>query len=58
MSLEIKTNKSKLEKGLKKEFVTKQKQVYKSKDEEIDRLKRENEDLTSYISRIKILLSS
>jgi uncharacterized membrane protein YfhO len=56
--IEIKANKTKLEKGLKKEFITKQKEIYKSKDEEIERLKRENEELSNYISRIKILLSS
>lgn len=55
--LEIKSNKSKLEKGLKKEFVNKQKQIQKIKDEEIDRLKKENEELSNYISRIKILLA-
>jgi hypothetical protein len=36
----------------------KQREIYKSKDEEIARLKKENEELTNYIARIKILLSS
>ncbi|CAI2361164.1 unnamed protein product [Moneuplotes crassus] len=54
---EIKTSKHKIEKGLKKEYITKQKQIYKSKDEEIRRLQKENDELSSHISRIKILLS-
>lgn len=56
----LQTNKNKLEKGLKNgileydnlEFIAKQKQICKSKDEEIERLKQENWDLE--IERKKI----
>ena len=55
---EIKTNSVKLEKKLKQEFITKQKEIYNKNDEEIARLKKENDELSSYIARIRILLSS
>ncbi|CAI2364897.1 unnamed protein product [Moneuplotes crassus] len=54
---EIKTSKTKIEKGLKKEYITKQKEVHKTKNDEIERLKKENDELTSSISRLKILMS-